>query len=101
MPFTPMQHREYRRKLKAKGVCTLCRKKATTNGRAICYDCQEEINSWRKNARKDPARCSDCTRFLDEFLLAAGIKLCSNCNERNRVAVRRYKQRRKHGTAGR
>jgi len=90
MPFTPEQHKEYRKKLKARGICVKCHKEKT-DGKAICSGCREQNNEIRSKHRKGGQRCYDCLNLLNEFNLIIGSSRCASCSEKQA----KYKRKKK------
>ena len=78
MPFTPEQHREYKKRLRAKGICVTCRKRKAAKGHPTCDMC---IDRDRLNARKlrrkrvENNLCQRCGKPKD----TASFKNCINC----------------------
>ncbi len=91
MAFTPQQHREYRAKLKERGICTICHKRKT-GGNSVCSICAERNNKRNEIARRDMSKCHDCQKDLDEYSIMTGRRNCSYCLERTKIHKIRKKQ---------
>jgi len=78
MAFTPEQLKEYRSKLRAKGICTTCHKRNVNEKGKICDECQKERSDRQKRYIADPERCK-CGRYLGEFDKMVGKRKCVVC----------------------
>lgn len=65
MAFTPEQRREYRRKLKERGICTVCGTRES-GGRAVCKVCRDRSSKYIKE-RRSSGRCHNCFCKCDEY----------------------------------
>jgi hypothetical protein len=83
MAFTPAQQIEYRKKLKAKGVCVLCRKAKAMENKVLCETCSDGNDRRRKFYQSDPTICSTCGRKLDEYSILSSVKSCAMCLDAN------------------
>ena len=86
--MTPEKLREYRKKLKEKGICVRCHKNAT-NGSVICRDCQDASNEKRRQYRKDRMRCRSCLAKIDEYSASIGSTRCMTCTQNDIESHRR------------
>lgn len=53
MPFTPQEKREYRIKIKERGLCTRCYKNKSLKGHSLCRECidyrSKRYREWDRN----------------------------------------------------
>jgi hypothetical protein len=76
MPFTPQEKREYRIKIKERGLCTRCYKNKSLKGHSLCRECidycSKRYREWDRNfcwicgkPKDDPtkAKCVNCTQI--------------------------------------
>lgn len=92
MAFTVAQHKEYRAKMKAEGICVVCHKRKA-DGKSVCAVCSKRQTKRKDMYRADMTRCYDCQGKLDEFLVAIGERYCGCCRERRQVNRYRYYQK--------
>ncbi len=88
MPFTPDQHREHRKKLRAKGICIMCRKNKAEEGMTRCVECGEYVRRVRAEWRGH--KCGSCGAELMEHTVLTGQLTCCRCTE---LAMRRRNYR--------
>ena len=93
MAFTPQQHREYREKLKAEGICTRCHKEETESGRSVCAACYNDSKEAIYKHRREGFRCHDCMNPLDEFSRTLGRARCQYCMEKENLRKRRQREK--------
>ena len=93
MAFTPQQHREYREKLKAEGICITCHKEPAREWSVVCQSCQDKSYKAKSELRKSGGRCHDCCNILDDFSIAVGRSDCPTCHEKRAVQQRRRSEK--------
>ena len=79
-----------RQKAKDQGLCTKCRREATTQGKTYCDLCLDGLRVNRQQA-KDRGLCFKCGGRPAE----PGKTRCGPCNEAHRILNRKYNAKRK------
>ena len=77
MAFTKEQLKEYRKKLKAQGVCVSCHKNKAMDGCVICKACSKKKYE-NKLKLVEQGLCRECRAPID----TPGRHVCINCEKR-------------------
>lgn len=87
--MTPEKLREYRKKLKEKGICVRCHKNKPKENCVVCQDCITTNFKSKARLRKDKTRCHQCLSRMDEFSILSGSAHCVSCMEMRSIGTKK------------
>lgn len=95
MGFTKEQHRAYRQKMKAQGICTVCHKRPADYSPSICTECRERQRKYRADKVRDGVICKFCATPVFKH------KMCEyHYNKTNEYRRNRRRRRIAQGLCG-